>query len=88
MLEWVCPSCDRAVDPALKVCPFCAHQETRASSKQRTQPSFWSDVERGFRVGLGFVSVLALVYFLLFILAYLQDNDLWLARLARWIHLR
>jgi len=88
MLEWVCPSCDRAVDPSLKVCPFCGNPEARAAAKPPTPPRFWADVERGFRFGLGFVSVLALVYFLLLVAAYVRENDTWVDRLARWIHAR
>ncbi len=30
MLEWVCPKCNRAVDPALTVCPFCGYEEGKA----------------------------------------------------------
>lgn len=27
MLEWVCPKCNRDVDPSLTRCPFCGYQE-------------------------------------------------------------
>ncbi len=97
MLEWVCPKCDHAVDPALDVCPFCGNREVAPAPKPRgrapargspRQSSFWAEVERGFRFGLGFVAVLALVYFLIFVVAYVQGNDDLLGRLARWLRWR
>ncbi len=90
MLEWVCPQCDRAVDPAFTECPFCHGQaRTMPAGKlpKRLRPSPWLDVERGFRFGLGFVAVVALVYFLLFLIAYFTRNDELLYRLARWVRL-
>jgi len=45
-------------------------------------------VERGFRFGLGFVAVLALVYFLLFLVAYVWGNDQLLDRLTHWLYRR
>lgn len=30
MLEWVCPNCNRAVDPSFNSCPFCEAAEARA----------------------------------------------------------
>ena len=99
MLEWICPKCNRAVDPAFATCPFCGDREIAAAAKppgRREAPakgsaarsSFWADVERGFRFGLGFVAVVALVYFLLFLVAYVQGNDNLLARLTRWLRWR
>ena len=90
MLEWVCPICDRAVDPALEVCPVCGKREVGARkpapSRGRSRAGFsWADVERGFRFGLGFAAVLALVYFLLFLWAYVSGNDGLLVRLIRWL---
>ncbi len=99
MLEWVCPQCDRAVDPAFDVCPFCGNREVAAAptlpararpgvGKGKAGGSRWADVERGFRFGLGFVAVLALAYFLLVLVAYFQGNDELFYRLTRWLHLR
>ncbi len=90
MLEWVCPNCERAVDPAFDVCPFCGNRETPAAPKpQSPRRGFsWADVERGFRFGLGFVAVLALVYFLLFLVAYVWGNDQLLHRLTHWLYRR
>ena len=94
MLEWVCPKCDRAVDPAFDVCPFCRTREAAAPRespvpvRRARRGLSWNEVERGFRFGLGFVAVLALIYFLVFLVAYVQGNDALLARLLRWIHWR
>ncbi len=100
MLEWVCPKCDRAVDPAFEVCPFCGNREVVAAPTPRAEArpaagkerarrqSSWADVERGFRFGLGFVAVLALVYVLLVLVAYSLGNDELFYRLTRWLHLR
>ena len=90
MLEWVCPKCDREVDPAFQVCPFCGNREASPAKQpetpRRARPGFaWADVERGFRFGLGFVAVLALAYFLVFAAAYITGNDELLARLTRWL---
>ena len=86
MLEWVCPHCDRAVDPGLSTCPFCHSPEALASVPSAPRRSFWADVERGFRFGLGLVSVLALVYFLLIAVAYLWEKNDLLDRLTRWLY--
>jgi len=89
MLEWVCPQCSRLVDPGLTVCPNCGNPEPAATSaKDARRPSCWADFERGFRFGLGLVTVLAIVYFVLFLAAYLGDHTEWVDRLARWIRLR
>ncbi len=94
MLEWVCPKCDRAVDPAFTICPFCAGrevaaaQQTPAARREARRAAFRADVERGFRFGLGFVAVLALVYFLLFLVAYFGGDDSLLSHLTRWLYRR
>ena len=100
VLEWICPKCNRAVDPAFDTCPFCGNREIAPAAKppgragsapvkrSAARGSFWADVERGFRFGLGLTAVLALVYFLLFLVAYVQGNDNLLARLTRWLRWR
>ena len=89
MLEWVCPKCEREVDPAFETCPFCGNRETVVQeSREVRRGSFWMGVERGFRFGLGFVAVLALVYFLLVGVAYVWSHDELLNRLTRWIYAR
>ena len=99
MLEWVCQKCGRAVDPAFTACPFCqehllgsrlAPPEKVAPSAARLrrrvrEPFRWSDVERGFRFGLGFVAALACAYFVLFLIAYALGHEEWLERLVRWL---
>ena len=86
MLEWVCPRCDRAVDPALTVCPFCGNPEADAPSTaaRRTENS-WSKGERIFRVALGVVVVLALIYFLVIGVAYIWGPEELFYRLTRWL---
>ncbi|MFY9585002.1 MAG: hypothetical protein WAR21_10995 [Candidatus Acidiferrales bacterium] len=87
MLEWVCPQCDRQVDPGLEVCPFCGGKEMAAAKPARVRRAFnWDDVDRGFRFGLGFVAVLALVYFLLFLVAYVWNHEELLIHLMRWLY--
>ena len=98
MLEWVCPRCDRAVDPAFDVCPFCKDTEpttvtsgagaipaeTAASSPRG---SAWAVADRVSRFVMGFVTLAALAYFLVFLWAYYSGNDdllAWLARLLFW----
>lgn len=87
MLEWVCPQCNREVDPAFEVCPFCGNREVVVPKPRAVRRRFsWADVDRGFRFGLGFVSVLALVYFLLVLVAYVWSHDELLNRLTRWLY--
>jgi hypothetical protein len=96
MLEWVCPKCDRAVDPAFQVCPFCGNREVAApkppgAARQRTtasRRSWWADMDRGFRFGLSFVAVLVLVYLLVLLAAYIGGNNELIGRLTRWLHWR
>jgi hypothetical protein len=99
MLEWVCPKCQRAVDPGFAACPFCgagsiAVEDAAPAAAQRAgvrrgrQPFSWADVERGFRFGLGFVAALAVAYFLLFVAAYAWEHPEWIDRLSRVIRFR
>jgi len=98
MLEWVCPRCRRSVDPGYDVCPFC-HWSPATAAEENNAPAGrarsagrqrfnWTDVERGFRFGLGFLAALALGYFLLFIAAYVYDHAEWIERLTRWLRPR
>ncbi len=88
MLGWICPQCNREVDPALEACPFCGNREVAAAPRpRRARRRFsWADVDRGFRFGLGFVTVLALVYLLLVLVAYFWRHDELLVRLTRWLY--
>lgn len=99
MLEWVCPRCDRAVDPGFEVCPFCRDAEATgarsdgAKGPAETQAApvespAWDLADRVFRMLMGFVAVAALVYFLAFLWAYYSGNDAWLAWLTRWLFWR
>ena len=92
MLEWVCPGCGRDVDPGRRVCPFCGVAEAAAPDAKTPEPGTsaerrtgWGDVDRGWRWGLGFVAVLALVYTLLLVFAYLCGRDDWVDRLLHLI---
>lgn len=95
MLEWVCPKCRRAVHPGRTTCPFCG-QPSAAESSPAPSPAprargslrrrfTWADADRGFRFGLGLVAVLAVVYFVLFVAAYVTDHSEWIDRLTRWL---
>jgi hypothetical protein len=102
MLEWICPKCQRAVDPGFITCPFCGHsaaaaekgmpataQQAPSDSRGRARRAFaWADVDRGFRFGLGLVAALAVAYFVLFIAAYVADHPEWLDRLSRVLRFR
>jgi len=99
MLEWICPKCQRAVDPGFPDCPFCGYSSAAAENarpsgaqpaamRRGRQPFAWTDVERGFRFGLGFVASLAVAYFVLFIAAYAWDHPEWIERLSRIIRWR
>jgi hypothetical protein len=48
----------------------------------------WSDVERGFRFGLGLVAALAVTYFVLYLIAYYGGYGEWADRLAHWLRMR
>ncbi len=88
MLEWVCPRCDRDIDPAFQECPFCANRgEAPPQGPPNTprQGISWEVVDRRFRFFLGLMAVLALVYFLVVVAAYYWDSDEWLSRLTRWL---
>jgi len=88
MLEWVCPHCNRLVDPGLEVCPFCGGREVAppaARPARRRQKFVWADVERGFRIGLGLVAALAVAYFIVFLVAFYGGHEGLLNRLARWL---
>jgi hypothetical protein len=37
MLEWVCPRCNRDVDPGLTRCPFCGYQEAQPAVDRTAQ---------------------------------------------------
>jgi len=75
------------VDPGLEVCPFCGGKGMAAAKPARVRRGFnWDDVDRGLRFGLGFVAVLALVYFLLFLVAYVWNYEELLIHLTRWLY--
>jgi len=38
MLEWVCPKCNRDVDPSLTHCPFCGFEEGKAAAPAAAVP--------------------------------------------------
>jgi hypothetical protein len=91
MLEWLCPRCERAVHPALQRCPWCEEADAARAEGRAERPvsvrrqAFWADFNRGVNFALGFVAVLALVYFLLFLIAYYGGYPEWVERMARWI---
>ena len=97
MLEWVCPKCRRSVDPGFEECPFCREAEATAASApgpsvggrpvHRVRKLFdWSDVERGFRFGLGFVAAVLCAYFILFLIAFSLEDQEWVQTLGRWLY--
>ncbi len=99
MLEWVCPRCDRAVDPAFDVCPFCEDTETTTSTSAggatpaetgagSLRGSAWAGADRVSRLVMGFVALGVLVYFLVFLWAYYSGNDGLLTWLTRWLFWR
>ncbi len=87
MLEWVCPACDRVVDPAFDSCPFCAGQArgTPATAGRPPQASRWQMADRLLRIALGMIAILTLVYFLIVVWAVYREDDLLLDRLTRWL---
>jgi hypothetical protein len=88
MLEWVCPRCDRDIDPAFQECPFCANRGEAAPqgpAKTPRQEIFSEAADRRLRFFLGLAAVLALAYFLAVVAAYYWGSDEWLSRLTRWL---
>ena len=87
MLEWVCPSCDRLVDPALDSCPFCASQaqESPSISTGPVQSDAWRIADRLLRIALGTITIVTLIYFLIVVWAVYREDDLLLDRLTRWL---
>jgi hypothetical protein len=98
MLEWICPRCDRAVDPAFLECPFCKKPGAAAGPAGEASPSHGIETAgRNMvlaladwisRILMGFVAVAALIYFLVFVWAYYSGNDALLARLTRLLFWR
>ena len=87
MLEWVCPSCDRLVDPGLDSCPFCARRQP-GSPPVLTGPArhvSWLMADPIFRIVMGMAAILALVYFLAVVWAVYTENDLLIDRLTHWL---
>ena len=87
MLEWVCPACDRIVDPALDSCPFCASQPGKflAVPTGPVQSDAWRTADQLFRIALGTITMLTLIYFLIVVWAVYREDDLLLDRLTRWL---
>ena len=87
MLEWVCPSCDRLVDPGLDACPFCARRQPDSPPVLAGPSRYfsWQMADRVFRIALGTVAVLSLVYFLAVVWAVSRNDDLLIDRLTRWL---
>jgi hypothetical protein len=92
MLEWVCPKCNREVDPGYEECPFCKPAPPVKPTARQLKSARWKawlgDVDRGFRFGLGFVVAVATMYFVLYLVAYYGGHEDWLDRLSRWFRLR
>ena len=87
MLEWVCPSCDRLVDPGLDACPFCARRQPE-SPRVLTGPArkiSWPMADRILRIVMGMAAILALVYFLAVVWTVYREDDLLIDRLTRWL---
>ncbi len=90
-----CPFCGHEESQAAAAQPSAATVILPARTGQRIvrRPktdwsAFWSDVDRGFRFGLGFVAALAVTYFVLYLIAYYGGYGEWAERLARWLRLR
>jgi hypothetical protein len=65
-----------------------AGRVVRRAGPKKDWRGFWGDVDRGFRIGLGFVAALAVTYFILYLIAYYGGYGEWAERLARWLRLR
>lgn len=85
MLEWVCPRCDRAVDPGFDVCPFCGNAEATPPAAP-TRRSAWAVLDLGLRWFLGLVLVVAVTGFVVFLLAYFLHADELLHRMLNLFH--
>ncbi len=86
MLEWVCPQCDRLVDPAFQSCPYCSEKSASAGpARAAAVRSSWSIADRAFRVLIWVVGVATLLYFWVFLWAYHTGRDELMFRLARWL---
>lgn len=90
MLEWVCPRCDRDVDPGCDVCPFCG---ASPGEKPRQKPAGrYSEarrvLDRGFRIFLGLGVSLVVAYFLLYLYAYYTGRDALADWLVGWLRIR
>lgn len=87
-----CPFCgyqegQPAADPAAQtvVSPGRRGQRLVRRPRKKDWSRFWADVDRGFAFGLGFVAVLAVAYFILYLTAHYGGYGEWAERLARWI---
>jgi hypothetical protein len=88
-----CPFCgyqsaQPAADPAAPTGiapPRPGQRPARRGPARRDWRSFWASVDRGFGFGLGFVAVLAVTYFILYLTAHYGGYGEWAERLARWI---
>ena len=86
MLEWVCPKCDRDVDPAFTSCPFCGNAEATPVTPPLTGVAKKKAMaEQAFRFLLGTMAVLTLVYFLAWGLAFSLGREDWVHTLTRWL---
>lgn len=86
MLEWVCPKCDRDVDPAFTACPFCGNAEATPVEPRLTGAAKWKAIgESVFRFSLGAMAVLTVVYFIAWFAAYSLGREDWVEALTRWL---
>ena len=87
MLEWVCPSCDRLVDPGLAACPYCSDRQTDLPPVLTGPPRFlsWRMADRLFSILMRSVAALALIYLFAVLWAVYREDDLLIDRLTRWL---